>query len=263
MPTTAKGSVPHRPRRQGPPSVPLWRWVAVLALLGAATAMVAVLYTGISSRGLRLAIFLMVCAAGAGLVALLPIEFRKRVGLPVSAFVAVAGLLPLFIAQGSDQESDKPRTVNVDYAAELLARGPFTGDVPPPLKLTSMKEEFADEGSATTQLALDFAFPRSYGFGGANAYLFLFASSEQGGTVAAERQEVLGRQYAEFGETQGGPNGFFQFANGEIIGGGARDYLFCESSIYPDSNANIALLQNLISACLNHGEQVLRLASSD
>jgi len=235
-------------------------------LLATTSVLLLALYFGIERRSLRLGALLLACLLVAVTVALVPQVVRVRYGAVVATFVTAAGILPLVMdGDGEGEASDPPvgeiaePRVNVDYAAVLLARGPFTGDLPSPVTFASLKAEAPDLLGAVTQIALRFDLPRSLETG-ANAYLFLFPQREDGANYAAAAMEDLDTQYADFGSVQGDPGGFFLFGNGEVIAGASSEHVYCQASVYPDSNANVALANGIVSACVKYADNVLRVA---
>jgi hypothetical protein len=249
------------------------RWGLIALLSVAVVSLPAWLIAGVDQEPLAILAFLVACMCVALIVVALPKHTRARYGVVATAFVGAAGVLALFTDLGGSGETS-PATESpslpapsIDYAAELLARGPFTGDPAPPLTFVSLqREQSVDVARAVAQVALRFEMPPELdpfpGYDGPSAYLWLFRSTEDAGQVAAEQLDRISTQYAEFGEPQGNARAFNAFGNGEIIAGGFSGPVYCEGSIAPDSNANVSVANELVSACLRYADDMVALSAT-
>lgn len=237
--------------------------IAVCSLLALASAIW--LFLGIGPTAVAVLAFLATCLFVAMIVVLLPKEIRARYGLLATAFVAAAGLLAAFAnpREGGDGEAKSPpepsASPNIDYAAELLARGPFTGDVGEPLTFVSLHEESVDLPNAVAQVALEFDGGEAAHV--ALAYLWLYRSAEDAEAASAERFETLSKQYAEFGYPHGDSQYYSVFSNGGIDAGGFSGPVYCEGIVAPDSNYHLTVAAELVSSCLRYGDDMVGLAT--
>jgi hypothetical protein len=155
------------------------------------------------------------------------------------------------------------RSVNVDYAAQLLLQGPFSGEVPSPLAFESMNSRGTpDDPGAVEQVEIRFRISGD-SQALASAYLQLYRTPAGAQAASLARFKRYTVQYAEFGEIQGDPEAFWLFANGGLLAGGTSGHIFCEAVAVPDSNAMVGVTNGVVAACLDYGEGAIRLATSD
>lgn len=234
-----------------------------LFLFGAAAATVAlaaVLAIGVVSGPLRAACLFLACLLLALVVVLMPSRLRTKVAPFAAAFVAAAGVLPTFLA-GDDEPGPRPLAANPQYLAELVARGPFTEQLPPPLRAATLEPVNIGDPSAAARLGeVRLIVETGSDELTAYAHVEIYSTPEAAAQRKAARVATMVRLY--------GRKNVYDACTDEYgaHGGGwtcveARGYAYAEAAIAPSSNANTPFATSMVSALLRYTDRLTKVAS--
>ncbi|MER5222855.1 hypothetical protein [Streptomyces flaveus] len=156
--------------------------------------------------------------------------------------------------------------VNTSYLADLIRKGPFSEPLPKPVKVTGMKDVLiADSSPRIDAVAVELDWPSEYdpfeGFDGPNGHIETYRAKADAAKRSESRYNTLRKQYKDFGEIQGTTKGFFIFANGEIIAGGTRGYVYVEVYSFTNANAYIPLATGTVNSMLKYADKMTALAT--
>ena len=207
------------------------------------------------------------CVVVAGLVVVIPNQLRKTAGSFAAAFVAAAGVLPVFLS-GDDPPPAAPPTPSAEtrvhpaYLAELVRRGPFTEPLPPPLRVSRLRDVRINDPSASARLdAIWVDIDAS-----AEVGLSVFAMIEvyPSPSAAAERVKARIDTFKRiYPGDQVYDNCFDEYG---AHGGGwtcvaARGYAYAEAAVGPSSTAVMGLATGTLTALLRYTDRLAKVAS--
>lgn len=243
------------------------RPVILVALTFCLLALVGVLAADLVSRTARVICLFGACVVVAAIVVVIPNRLRRTAGSFAGAFVAAAGVLPVFLS-GDDPAPPSPPTraaqaqVHPAYLAELVRRGPFTEPLPPPLRVSRLRDVRINDPSASARLDAVWVDIDA----GAEEGLNVFAMIEVYPTPAAavERRKARIDTFKEI--YPGDPvydNCFDEYG---AHGGGwtcvaARGYAYAEAAVSPSANAYMGFATGTLTALLRYTDRLAKVAS--
>jgi hypothetical protein len=241
--------------------------VILAALAIALISLLVLLATDLVSGAARVICLFGACLVVAVTVVVIPNRLRKTTGSFAAAFVAAAGVFPVFLS-GDDPATPAPRTpapqaqVHPAYLAELVRRGPFTEPLPPPLRVSRLRDVRINDPSASARLDA--------------VWVDIDASAEEGLSVfamievypspaaAAERKKARIDTFKKI--YPGDPvydNCFDEYG---AHGGGwtciaTRGHAYAEAAVSPSANASMGFATGTLTALLRYTDRLAKVAS--
>jgi hypothetical protein len=184
------------PDSSGAATMTRHRAVLLGLVIAAALALVVPLGLGVMSGWSQPLALFAACALVAAAVTALPPSSRKRLAPLVGAFVAAAGVLPLFVRPAEDRDTPTEPRADVQYLAELVVDGPFTEELPDPLTVEGLAPVNIGDASAARKLSaaeLEVALgPGDLGvLDGFFAHIEVYTSPEDAADRAAASMDLL------------------------------------------------------------------------
>src|SRR4051794_26395853 len=215
---------------------------ALVALTGCLVFLLVILATSVVSGVTKALSLFAACAIVGLIVILLPVRLRGRAASFAAAFVAAAGVLPVFLSSEEKPPPASPPAARAhpQYLAELVRRGPFSEPLPAPLHAKGIKNVAIGDPSAAARLdAVQLAVDTS-----AERGLYAFALIEIYPTPAAAAKRKAAR-IALFKTNYGGANNVYDGCVDDQGAHGAgwtcvdaRGYAYAEAAISPSDNAH-------------------------
>jgi hypothetical protein len=242
----------------------------LIALTTCLAGLLAIVVAGIVSGGIRTLCLVTACALFGLIVVLTPSGFRKStkvVGF-AGAFVAAAGLLSVFLPSDDGQRSashEEP-SVNAEFLAVLVRRGPFTGQLPTPpeggqLRARSIEDVEIGDPSASGRLdAVQVIIDSPHGSS-------VFAEIEIYPTpaAAAKRKAARIKQMV----SQYGSENVYDNCTDETGTHGAgwtcvdaRGNAYAEAAVFPSDNAHIPVATGTVASLLRYTDLLTRVAGA-
>jgi len=244
------------------------RHIARVGILGALAvclvALLAALGADLVSGAIRVLCLFAACVVVALIIVVLPTKFRTGAGSFAAAFVAAAGVLPVFLSNDDTPptpQSAQPQ-VHANYLAELVRRGPFTEPLPPPLRVKVLRDVRVSDPSASGRLDA--------------VWVDIDASAEEGLGVFA-MIEVYPSPSAAAKRKAARITGFRRVYPGDRVydncfdeygahGAGwtcvaARGYAYAEAAVSPSDNAHMGLATGTLTALLRYTDRLAKEAS--
>lgn len=243
----------------------------VLAVLVALTmclaAILVSLGAGFVSGAMKALSLFAACAVVASIVVLLPRRFRATAGSFAAAFVAAAGVLPVFL---SNNEAKTPTTAeepraNAQYLADLVRQGPFTERLPTPpeggqLGPVAIRSIQIGDPSASGRIdAVQLVVRPSSGS-------FVFAEIEIYPTPAAAAKRKAAR-IAQMVSNYGRKNVYGNCTDETGAHGAgwtcvdSRGNAYAEAAVSPSSNAHTPVASGTLAALLRYTDRLTKVAS--
>jgi hypothetical protein len=240
--------------------------LAVLVVLAVCLlALLVVLAADLVSGTARVICLFGACVVVAAMVVVIPHQLRRTAGSFAAAFVAAAGVLPVFLA-GDDPPAAPTPTPSADarvhpaYLAELVRRGPFTEALPEPLRVSKLRDVRINDPSASSRLdAVWVDIDAEEG-----VYVFAMIEVYPSPTAAAERKEARIDSFKRI--YPGDPvydNCFDEYG---AHGGGwtcvaARGHAYAEAAVSPSANAVKGFATGTLTALLRYTDRLAKVAS--
>jgi len=226
-------------------------------------ALIVWMMTGIGSHPLRVAAIIVACLAVAIAVALLPARWRTRSGIVAGAFVAAAGIVPMFVnSDGGNQPTPPAKAVSANYLANLIRQGPFSEKLPAPVVQPVLKDvQIADQSAAQKVGAawLEAGFPSSPG--AVSAFIETYRTPDEArARTAARRKDLLGR-YPDSSAVTGDDTSFCIDGSEAWNCGATRGYVYVEVVVSPSANANLSIANGTLSAVLTYCDRMTLIAA--
>ena len=204
------------------------------------------------------------CVVVALIVVLLPTKFRATAGSFAAAFVAAAGVLPVFLSTDDTPPSPPPRQpqVHANFLAELVRRGPFTEPLPTPLRVEALREVRISDPSASGRLDAVWVDIDA----GKRLTVFAMIEVYPSPSAAAKRKAA---RIADFQRVYPGDAVYDNcFDEHGAHGGGwtcvaARGHAYAEAAVSPSDNANMGVATGTLTALLRYADRLAKEASSD
>jgi hypothetical protein len=181
---------------------------------------------------------------------------------------AIGVVVPLAIVGGDSTKDGTARTdssaprVHPQYLAELVRKGPFTEELPAPLRARGIKEVGVGDPSAAARLdAVQVDIDAS-----AEPNLYAFALIETYPTPAAAAKRKAAR-LAFFRRNYGAKNVYGGCVDDYGAHGGGwtcvdvRGYSYAEAAISPSDNAHTPLATGTLAALLRYTDRLTKVAS--
>ena len=231
--------------------------LAALALLTVCLAgLLVLLGAGLVSGRLRVLCLFGACLIVALIVVLVPAGLRTSAGSFAAAFVAAAGILPVFFSSDDNGKASTPSEprANPAYLAELVKQGPFTERLPRPpedesreIRWVELRDTQIGDPSAATRLnAVQLVVntpPDSYLW----AHMEIYPSPSEAAKRKAERlagmKENYGRLYGNCVDETGAHGAGWTCVD-------ARGYAYAEAAVSPSDNAHIPMASGTLAALL-------------
>ncbi len=226
-------------------------------------ALIVWMVTAIGSPPLRVPAIIAACLAVAIAVALLPVRWRTRSGIIAGAFVAAAGIVPMFVDSGDETPPPPPaKTVNADHLASLIRKGPFSEQLPAPVVSPLLKDvPIADQSAAQKAGAAWLEAGFADAPAAVNALIETYRTPEEAkARTAARRSDLFGR-YPDSPIKTGDDTNFCIEGNGTWNCGATRGYVHVEVTVHPASNANLAIANGTVSAVLTYCDHMTLIAA--
>ena len=206
------------------------------------------------------------CVVVAMLVVVIPTKLRKTAGSFAAAFVAAAGVLPVFLSGDDPAPPTSPTPspqskVHPAYLAELVRRGPFTEPLPSPLRVSRLRDVRINDPSASARL---------------EAVWVDIDETEEGVSVFA-MIEVYPSHAAAAARKKARIDTFKRIYPGDAVydncfdeygahGGGwtcvaARGYAYAEAAVSPSANAFMGFATGTLTALLRYTDRLAKVAS--
>jgi hypothetical protein len=241
--------------------------VTLAALAAGLLALLVVLATDLVSGTGRVICLFGACVIVALTVVVIPNKLRKTAGSFAAAFVAAAGVLPVFLSGDDPASPAQPRPspqaqVHPAYLAELVRRGPFTEPLPSPLRVSRLRDVRINDPSASARLDA--------------VWVDIDASAEEGVSVfamievypspaaAAERKKARIDTFKRI--YPGDPVYDNCFDEHGAHGGGwtciaTRGYAYAEAAVSPSANAYMGFATGTLTALLRYTDRLAKVAS--
>jgi hypothetical protein len=254
------------PDSSGAATMTRHRAVLLGLVIAAALALVVPLGLGVMSGWSQPLALFAACALVAAAVTALPPSSRKRLAPLVGAFVAAAGVLPLFVRPAEDKDTPTQPRADVQYLAELVVDGPFTEELPDPLTVEGLAPVNIGDASAARKLSaaeLEVASgPGDLGvLDGFFAHIEVYTSPEDAADRAAASMDLL-TELHETGIERQTPQSFCVYGDGFWTCAGQRGYVYAEVTVSPSANAFLPYATDSVDALLRYGDRMTRLATN-
>jgi hypothetical protein len=192
-------------------------------------------------------------------------RFRTTAGSFAAAFVAAAGVLPAFLSSGDSAPAPPPprqAQVHADYLAELVRRGPFTQQLPPPLRVERLRDVRISDPSASARLDAVWVDIDTSAEEGLSVFALIevYPSPSAAAKRQAARIALHRRLYPEarvydncFDELGGHGGGWTCVA--------ARRHAYAEAAVSPSDTAHMGLATGTLTALLRYTDRLTKVAS--
>lgn len=241
--------------------------LAVLTACLAAT--LVILGAELVSGRLRVLCLFTACLIVALIVVLVPARRRVSAGSFAAAFVAAAGVLPVFLSSDDTETPPAPTQprANAAYLAELVRQGPFTERLPRPpedetqeLRAREIRSVEIGDPSATARLdAVQLVIDTP-----ADSYVFAEIEIYPNPAAAAKRKAA---RIAGFVENYGRQNVHDNCVDETGAHGAgwtcvdARGYAYAEAAVSPSDNAHIPVSTGTLAALLRYTDRLTKQAT--
>jgi hypothetical protein len=239
--------------------------VVVLIVLAACLAsLVVILGAGLVSGVARALCLFAACAVVGLIVVLLPVRLRTKAGSFAAAFVAAAGVLPVFLSSDESPPPPAPTPLRAhpQYLAELVRRGPFTEQLPGPLRAQAIESiEVGDPSAAArldaVQVEIDTSAEQGlYAF----ALIEIYPSPAAAAKRKAARIALFERNYGANNVYDGCVDDYGAHGAGWTCVD-ARGYAYAEAAVSPSGNANTPLATGTLAALLRYTDRLTKVAT--
>jgi hypothetical protein len=242
--------------------------VGILAALALClVALLAVLGADVVSGVLRVLCLFAACAVVALIVVVLPAKLRTTAGSFAAAFVAAAGVLPVFLSSDDPEPAPRPTPsresqVHAAYLAELVRRGPFTEPLPSPLRFGRLRDVRVSDPSASARLDAVWVDIDTRAEQGLSVFALIevYPSPSAAAKRKKARIDLFRRIYP--GDTVY-DNCFDEYG---AHGGGwtcvaARGHAYAEAAVSPSDTAHMGLATGTLTALLRYTDRLAKVAS--
>jgi hypothetical protein len=249
----------------GAKSPPITRGRVLLVALAitAALALVIPLGLGALPQTLQIPALFLACALIAVVAMIMPASLRTKVAPLVAAFVASAGVLPLFVRAPEEANEQSSPKADPQYLAELVERGPFTENLPEPLVAEGLRPVRIGDVSAASKLgSAELVVGPDLGeLDGFFGHIEVYPSEEEAANRATAYMDELVERYPP---GTGTPESFCVW---DDLGSfwtcaGSRGYVYAEVTVSPGANAFRPYATDSVDALLRYGDRMTRLATN-
>lgn len=237
---------------------------ALAALAVCLVALLAALAGDLVSGAVKVLCLFAACAVVALIVVILPTRFRTTAGSFAAAFVAAAGVLPVFLSSEDPAPSPSPNRaqVHADYLAELVRRGPFTEQLPPPLRVDRLRDVRISDPSASARLDAVWVDVDTSAEEGLSVFALIevypspsAAAKRKGARIALHRRLYPdSRVYDNCFDELGGHGGGWTCV-------AVRGHAFAEVAVSPSDTAHMGLATGTLTALLRYTDRLTKVAS--
>ncbi len=237
--------------------------VLVVLLTLCALALALTLGIGVVPRRWQLVGLFTTCLLVAAVAVLLPASLRVKMSPLVVAFVAAAGVVPVFVRPSGDEPA-ATRT-NTQYLADLVQKGPFTEPLTPPLMSEGLGPvRIADSSAAKKLSAVQLkvrADPKDATEVNVFAHMEVYPTESDAQARARDSMNALTRRY-ETGIDRGTPESFCVYGDAFWTCAGVRKFVYAEVTVSPNPNAYLPFATETVAALLRYGDRMTLLATS-
>jgi hypothetical protein len=242
------------------------RLASLAALAVCLLSLLIVLAADLVSGTARVFCLFAACVVVAVFVVAIPNRLRRTAGSFAAAFVAAAGVLPVFLSDDGPAAPPPPTPspqsrVHPAYLAELVRRGPFTEPLPSPLRVSRLRSVRINDPSASARLEAVWV---DIDETSEDVSVFAVIEVYPSPTAAAERKKARIETFKRI--YPGDPVSENCFDEYGAHGGGwtcvaARGYAYAEAAVSPSANAYMGFATGTLTALLRYTDRLAKVAS--